>query len=213
MALAITTLASAVIVDDSSIVVASATSVAAGRLIRVDDEWMKVGQAYVSGTTVPVLRGQQGSAVLAHVTTANVVHGLASDFNVPPAGAAQGVTVPSQRARRVTSITATSTLTLPIAGQDLVVILNGTAAITLTVPVPTKDLDGCLLWIASNGAAAHVPTFTGGLSGAGGSYDAITINATAPILLGPFMAVNGLWQMACGPAMTGTVTNLVGGIA
>lgn len=213
MALATTTLSSAVSVDDNVIVVASATSVAAGRLVRIDDEWMQVVQSYVSGTTVGVLRGQQGSATLAHVVTANVTHGLASDFSVPPAGVSDSVTVSSQRARRMQSITATSTLVLPKSGEDLVVILNGTTIITLTIPVPTKDLDGTLLWIASNGAAAHVPTFTSGLGGAGASYDAITINATAPVLLGPFMAVNGFWQVACGPAMGGTVTNLIGSIA
>jgi hypothetical protein len=70
-------------------------------------------------------------------------------------------------------------LTLPPAGSDLVVILNGTAAITLTVPVPTKDMDGTELTIVSNGAAAHVPTFTGGVGAAGSSYDAFTFNSTS----------------------------------
>src|SRR5438094_6161812 len=62
MALATTTLSSACAQGDVSIVVASATSVAAGRLIVIDQEEMQVAQSYSSGTTVPVLRGRDGSA-------------------------------------------------------------------------------------------------------------------------------------------------------
>lgn len=212
MALATTTLSSAVTVDANSIVVASATSMAAGRLIRVDSEWMKVNQSYTSGTTVGVLRGQEGSAVLAHNTTANVTHGLASDFSAPPLGVSLAATVPATRSRRTVSITATSTLALPSAGEDLLVILNGTSVITLTIPVPTKDLDGTELTIAGNGAAAHVLTFTGGLSGAGTSYDVITVNATAPIAV-KVVAVNGLWTSIIATPMAGTVTNITGTVA
>lgn len=199
-------------VTDNSIVVASATSVAAGRLIRIDSEWMKVNQSYTSGTTVGVLRGQEGSAVLAHNTTANVTHGLAADFSAPPLGVSAAATVPATRARRTVSITATSTLALPSAGEDLFVILNGTSVITLTVPVPTKDLDGTELTIVGNGAAAHVLTFTGGLSGAGTSYDVITVNATAPIAV-KVVAVNGLWTSIIATPMAGTVTNITGTVA
>ena len=213
MALATTTLSSAVAIDDNSIVVASATSVSAGRLIRIDDEWMKVGQSYASGTTVPVLRGQNGSITAAHVVTANVTHGTASDFSASPGGSYGAQVLPQQRATKLYSITATSTLSLPAAGEDARVILNGTSVIALTVPVPTKDLDGCLLYIAGNGAAAHTVTFTGGLSGASTSYDVITVNATAPVLLGPFMAVNGLWQAAVAVPMAGTVTNITATVA
>lgn len=212
MALATTTLSSAVAVNDNTIVVASATSMAAGRLLRIDDEWMQVVSSYVSGTTVPVLRGQQGSSVVAHNTTANVTHGLPSDFSVAPSGTPNAAVVPSQRAKRVVSITASSTLALPNAGEDLTVILNGTSVITLTIPVPTKDLDGCELVVVGNGAAAHLITFTGGLSGAGANYDVITVNATAPIAVRA-VACNGLWVTFAGPAFSGTVTNITGGIA
>ncbi|PYQ83519.1 MAG: hypothetical protein DMG02_33580, partial [Acidobacteria bacterium] len=85
MALATTTLSSACAQGDVSIVVASATSVAAGRLIVIDQEEMQVAQSYSSGTTVPVLRGRDGSAQVAHKATANVTHGLASDFASPAA--------------------------------------------------------------------------------------------------------------------------------
>ena len=213
MALATTTLSSACAAGDYEIVVASATSFAAGRLVRIDDEWMQVRQDYSSGTTIPVLRGRNGSVVVAHVITANVTHGLASDFSDSPSGAGEAITVPSQLATRKISITATGSLSLPKSGEDLRVILNGTSVIALTVPVPTKDLDGCLLYIAGNGVAAHTVTFTGGLSGAGASYDVITVNASAPVCLGPFMAVNGKWQAAVAVPMAGTVTNITATVA
>ena len=210
MAFATTTLTSAVAVTDVTIVVASATSMSAGRLVLVDQEMMKVGQSYVSGLTVPVLRGIDGTATLAHKVTANVTHGLASDFAVPSPQTV--VTYPSSRAVVIQSITATSTLTLPLAGTDVRVILNGTSVITLTIPVPTKDMDGCLLTIVGNGAAAHVLTFTGGLSGAGTSYDVVTVNATAPIAM-QAMACNGLWMSFTAVPIAGTVTNITGTVA
>lgn len=210
MALATTTLSSAVAQLDTTIVVASATSVAAGRLVLVDQELMQVAQSYVSGTTIPVLRGRDGSAQVAHKVTANVTHGLASDFANP--GAQGEATYLTQRPTLLTSITATSTLTLPPAGCDLRVILNGTAAITLTIPVPTKDMDGCMLTIISNGAAAHIPTFTGGVGGAGANYDAFTYNSTGTVALIVF-AANGVWVMPAAPAITGTVTNITAGVA
>ena len=212
MAKASTTLASAVAIDDNSIVVAAATSVAAGRLVRIDDEWMQVAQSYVTAaTTVPVLRGQQGTAVVAHVTGALVTHGLASDFSAPPSGTAGSVTLPSQRARRTVSISATTaTMDLPLIGEDLFVVLNGGSVITLTVPVPTKDLDGCIVYFASTDSTGiqHVVTFTGGIAGAGGNYDTWTNNSTAPAAF-QVIACNGLWL---GLVPTGTLTNIAGAI-
>lgn len=210
MALATTTLSAAVAQGDKSITVASATSMAAGRLIIVDQEVMQVTQDYVSGTTVTVLRGRDGSVQTAHKSGANLTHGLASDFATPSAQTT--VTYPTVRPTIVTSISATSSLTLPAAGSDMRVILNGTSVITLTVPVPTKDMDGTMLTILGNGSAAHVVTFTGGVGGAGTSYDAFTVNATGPVAFVVF-AANGTWQMITAPAVTGTVTNIVAGVA
>ena len=210
MALATTTLSTAAGATDTSIVVASATSVAAGRVVVIDQEEMQVAQSYVSGTTVPVLRGREGTASVAHKVTANVTHGLASDFAQP--SNQTSLNFATQRPTLIQSYSATGTMVLPPAGCDLRVILNGTSVITLTVPVPTKDLDGCLLIITQNGAAAHATTFTGGLSGAGTSYDVVTSNATAPTSV-VAIAANGLWNAICAPAMGGTVTNLVGSVA
>lgn len=210
MALATTTLSSAVSVTDNSIVLASATSIAIGRLVLIDQEIMQVAQSWVSGTTVPVLRGREGSTTAAHKTTANVTHGAATDFaNASPT---TEVVYQPQRATVIQSITATSTLVLPAGGTDLRLLLNGTSVITLTIPVPTKDMDGCRLTIIANGAAAHLLTFTGGMGGAGGSYDVVTLNGTAPCAM-EAIAANGLWMPIFAPAMGGTVTNLIGSIA
>lgn len=210
MALATTTLSSAVSITDNSIVLASATSIAVGRLILIDQEIMQVAQSWVSGTTVPVLRGREGSTTAAHKTTANVTHGAATDFS--NASPTTEIVYQPQRATLIQSITATSTLTLPAGGTDLRLILNGTSVIALTVPVPTKDMDMCKLTIVGNGVAAHTVTFTGGLSGAGSSYDVFTTNSSAPVCIEAY-ACNGVWVTPTTPAWTGTVTNLVGGIA
>lgn len=211
MALVRTTLASAVATTDKSIVVASATGFTSGFRIEIDDEVMEVTKSYVSGVTIPVLRGLDGSVVAAHVTTAGVVCGITSDY---PANSAQTDVLKPLRgkSKRVVSITATSSLTLPPDGADLFVILNGTSVITLTVPVPTKDMDGCELTICANGAAAHVLTFTGGLSGAGASYDVLTVNATAPIAF-KAIACNSLWNSLVAIPAAGTVTNVTGTLA
>jgi hypothetical protein len=210
MALATTTLSSAVAVDDTSVVVASATSFDAGRLVLVDQEVMQVAQNYTSGTTVDVLRGMNGTATKAHVVTSNVSHGDATDFSTPAAQEIIGYQ--ASRATVISSITATGTLTLPKAGTDARVILNGTSVIALTVPVPTKDMDGTLLTIVGNGVAAHTLTFTGGLSGAGTSYDVITTNSAAPIAF-TAIACNGLWNSFVSTPMAGTVTNITGTVA
>lgn len=212
MALVRTTLSSAVAASDTSVVVASATGFAAGYVFRIDGEDFKVGKTYLSGTTIPCLRGQNGTAVSAHVSGAGVVAGTGSDWSVP--SPQTDVQYPiAGRARSVTSYSATGAISLPTPGADAVAILNGTSVLAMTVAAPGKDVEGSLLWIASNGAAAHTVTFTGGLSGASTSYDVLTVNATAPVLLGPFMAVNSLWQAAVTVPMSGTVTNITAALA
>jgi hypothetical protein len=194
MALATTTLSSAVGVNDNSIVVASATSFAAGRLVRVDDEWMKVASNYSSGTTIPVLRGQQGSAVLAHVSSANVVHGLASDFSAAPIQAPVGVTIPAQRARRVTSYSAAGAISLPNAGEDAVAVIIGTSNLAMTLADPTKDLDGCVLTVIANGKAAHTLTLSSGIGNGGSSFDVGTFSSSLQTGC-QLMACNGFWVL------------------
>lgn len=213
MALARTTLSSACSTSDTSITVASATGIAAGYFGKIDGEVVRVAGAYVSGsTTVPLIRAQDGTTVEAHASGAGFVVGTAQDWSTPAPQTVDQYPI-AGKALTVTSYSASGAITLPRAGTDVVAQLNGTTILAMTVAAPTKDLDGSLLYIASNGAAAHTVTFTGGLSGAGSSYDVITVNATAPVLLGPFMAVNSLWQAAVAVPMAGTVTNVTATVA
>lgn len=210
MALATTTLSSACAASDTSIVVASATSVAAGRLVLIDDEFMQVTKGYSSGTTVPVTRGLQGTVLRAHPATANVTHGEPSDFPDAPVQNAP-VTLPYIRTTRVVSYSSAGAITLPRAGEDLRVILNGTTGSAMTLAAPTRDLDGCILTIVANGnTSSNTVTITAGVGGAGGSYDVITFNANGQAAV-QLIACNADW-CALGP-WGGTLTNIVATVA
>jgi hypothetical protein len=209
MALATTTLGAAITASAGELTVASATSIAAGRFLLIGREMMQVTKGYVAAsTTVPVLRGVGGTAARAHAITATVTHGAPDDFQTP--GAQAVTTQPTVRPWKTESFTGTpNTFVLPAGGENVHVILNSTTADTFTVPVPTADMNGTFLLISSNGVAQHLLTFTGGLSGAGASYDVITINATAPASF-LFVAVDSLWHSVCGAAVGGTTTNIAG---
>lgn len=202
MAINKTTLSAAVAVNDTSIVVASATGLAINAVIRVDQEIMKVAQAWSSGTTVPVLRGQDGSATAAHKASANVIIELASDL----AGPAPLTTVqfPTVRARQVVSYSASGAIAIPAPGSDTVVTLNGTGALAMTLANPTTDMDGDILYIVANGKAAHTVTYSAGVGNGGGTMDVGTYNATEQTGCA-LMAVGGFWVLwANGIGSSGT---------
>lgn len=217
MSLTNTTLASGCAASDTVIVVASSTGLVARGQVEIDGEIMQIIQTYTTagnGVNVPVLRGQGGTYAYAHPTGAKVRTGLASDTEWGSGVAQTVVQFPiATPARQRTSYTAAGAITLPQPGNDMVAMINGTSALAMTLADPTTAMDGSLLWIASNGAANHTITSASGFSGAGGSYDVITINATAPVLLGPFMAVNALWEMAVAVPLAGTVTNITATVA
>lgn len=205
MALATTTLSSAVSITDNTIVVASATSVQAGRIVRVDGEFMKVVQSYVSGTTVGVLRGQDGTVTAAHAASANVTHGLASDFANPPAGVQASVTNPPSVAYTTTSYSAAGAIAFG-AAQWTTAILNGTGALAMTLANPTKDQDGIILAILGNGKAAHTVTYTAGLGNAGSSYDVGTFDGSGQCSM-LLIAANAIWVPLPSP-LSGTLTSI-----
>lgn len=216
MALTNATLASACAASDSVLVLSASTGVSAGLKIECDGEVFQVASNYTTagnGVNVPVLRGQNGTYAFAHPSGAKVRIGAASDSDWGTQSPQTQTQYPNVRARTVASYSASGAITLPNPGADAVAYLNGTSVLAMTVAAPATAQDGSLLYIASNGAAAHTVTFAGGLSGAGSSYDVITVNATAPVLLGPFMAVNGLWQAAVAVPMAGTVTNVTATVA
>ena len=211
MATTATTLSAAITATSNALKIASATSVAAGRLIRINDEWMKVLPNYVTASTdVPVLRGQLGSQQLAHPSGATVTHGVAADFGDNPAQ--DSVILPFHRVTRIVSYGATGAITLPLPGEDLRVILNGTTVCAMTIADPGTELNGCELSILADGTAAHTLTFASGLGGESTSYDVLTYNSGGPVAL-KFVACGGYWHLYAGVAITGTVTNLTAGIA
>jgi len=211
MALTKTTASSAIALGDNNLVVASATGFAAGYLVKVDDENMTVASTYVSGTTIPVLRGKNGTAQVSHVSGANVVVGTASDWGNPNAAVVTAYALAGRR-RKIISYSASGAIDLPVSGEDVVAVLNGTSVLAMTVAVPTQDLDGSRLTIVANGAAAHTVTFTGGLSGASTSYDVVTFNGTGPVAI-EALACNALWMAIVNVPMAGTVTAITATVA
>lgn len=211
MALVKTTASAAIALGDNKLTVASATGFTAGYLIKVDDEEMVVASTYTSGTTIPVLRGKNGSAQVAHPTGVNVVVGVASDWANPSATVITAYPL-SARRQRVVSYSAAGAIELPSAGEDMVAILNGTSVLAMTVAVPGQDNDGSRLTIVANGAAAHTVTFSGGLSGAGSSYDVVTFNGTGPVAI-EAIACNAKWNALVNVPMAGTVTNITATVA
>lgn len=217
MALVNPTLASAFGVSDTVMVVSASTGITARAKVELDGELLQVSGGYsaaVQGVNVPVLRGRNGTYAAAHPSGAKVRIGQASDAEwgtqAPQTVTQFPIATP---ARMRTSYSASGAITLPTPGNDMVAMLNGTSVLAMTIADPATAADASLLWIASNGVAAHTLTFASGLSGAGGSYDVITVNAGAPVLVGPFMAVNGKWQCAASIPIAGTVTNVTAALA
>ncbi len=204
MALNTTTLSNAAGINDKSIVVASATGAVAGALVTIDRETMQITKEYVSGTTLPVIRAQDGSQPTAHPATANVQIFLGTDAPLDAPGG-PATAFPTQPARVYRSYSAAGAIALPTQGQDMIAVLNGTGALAMTLANPTKDMDGCWLLILGNGKAAHTLTYTAGLGNGGANLDVNTWAAGAQIAL-LLIAANGIWVPL--GVMAGTLTNI-----
>lgn len=212
MAVTTTTLAAACAATDIQISVTSAAGFAANQFVLIDQEWMKITNSYNgTDTIIKVLRGQNGSVVAAHAITANVVTDAISQVASSDwANAAASVTTSyplSGKARVITSYTADGAITLPTAGTDQIAVLNGTTQWDMTLAVPTKDMDGTLLWIVSNGKAAHTVTVAGGLGAASTGYTVATYT-TGSLQSLALMAINGSWVQAQSQ-FSGTLTNIL----
>lgn len=206
MALVRTTASAAIGISDTSIVVASATGFSAGYYIRVDQEIMRVGQGYLSGTTIPVTRGQDGTLNQAHPITSGVIVGIGSDWTGP--GPQLAVTYPiAGRARQIVSYTTAGAIALPADGTDQVAILNSTVALAMTLAIPGVELDGSVLTIIGNGKAAHTVTVAGGIGAASTGYTVATFITGSQQSL-QFMAANAVW-VQLPSLMSGTLTNLL----
>lgn len=202
MALNTTTLSAACAATDNSILVAAATGAAPGGFVLIDGELMKIMQTYTTGTTIPVLRGRDGTLTGAHPVTANVTIFLGSDTSQLAPQAPTGFPY-SGRVRTVASYSANGVIANPTVGTDALAILNGTAALAMTIASTTKDSDGSILIIAGNGKAAHTVTYTTtGFGGVGGTADVLTFSATQAQAV-QMIAANGVWNLL-GPLATAT---------
>lgn len=206
MALTTTTLAAACAADATKLTVASATGIAQGDIIKIDDEVMKVTKGYVVGATiVPVLRGQSGTVPVAHPSGANLTHDTPAGFGDPGAQVVPSYPL-AGRARTMTSYSAAGAIALPTPGTDAVAILNGTSTIAMTLANPSKDQDGDILTIIGNGKSASTVTYTAGLGNAGSGYDVLTLQNAGQVAC-MLMACNGVWVLLGAP-FTGTTTAL-----
>lgn len=191
MALTTTTNSAAIGQQDTSITVASATSMQANMLIRINGEWMQISKNYVSGTNIPVQRGLDGSVQSAHGVTSNVTFGVASDFAIlpPAAGVADAVTVPAQPALPIKAYGAAGAIDV----RQHIAIINGTSALAMTLVSPTKDMDGQMCFVISNGKANHTLTYTTtGFGAIGATADVLTFHATMQQAV-LYIAAGGTW--------------------
>jgi len=203
MALVRTTASTAIAATDKSITVASATGFAAGYFVRMDEEIAKVAASYTSGTIIPLIRGIDGTRVVAHAITCSVVCGTGADWSNPEAQTVDSFLI-AGRARSVTSYTADGAITHPVAGSDAVAILNGTTQWDMTLAVPGKDLDGSVLIIVGNGKAAHTVTVTGGIGAASTGYTVLTFDTGGQCAV-QLIAANEVWVPLPSP-LSGTLT-------
>lgn len=193
--------------DASKLTVASATGIAQGDIIKVDEETMQVTKGYVVGATiVPVLRGQTGGVAVAHPSGANLSHDTPAGFGDPAAQVVVSYPL-AGRARTMTSYTAAGAIALPSPGTDVQAILNGTSAIAMTLANPSKDQDGDELVIMGNGKSASTVTYTAGFGNAGSGYDVITMQTGGQTGF-TLRACNGIWVIIGAPPITGTTTAL-----
>lgn len=205
MALTRTTLASACAAGDTTIVVAAATGIVAGVIVKIDGELMLVTSGYVAASVqVPVIRAQQATYASAHPSGAGVVLGAASDVAWSTPAPETVTQYPMVRARLVRSYTADGAIDLPTPGSDMVAILNGTSQWDMTLANPSVDQDGDLLYIIGNGKAAHTVTYTAGLGNASTGYTVMTFDTLGQGMLA-LMAANGIW-VPCPSPLSGTLT-------
>lgn len=199
MAFTLATLSAGVGSNDTTILISSLTGLAAGNLIGIDKEVFKVISVPSAATVpVPVLRGQEGTAQVAHPISAQVKIGatptnlVQGDWTQPAAGAPSSAVLGGAPSRDVKSYSVAGAITLPSIGNDMIAILNGTTLLAMTLANPSTAQDGSRLVIAGNGKAAHTVTYTAGLGNVGATADVLTFSATQAQSIELF-ACGGFW--------------------
>lgn len=173
MALTATTLAGALSATGVRANLTSATSVAVGSLLKIDDEFCRV-QA-LSGTWVTLQRGINGTAAVAHNALAPAIHSTdGADFSA--------VVAP-----RVYSYSVDGALTVA-PGIHL---LTKAGVNAMTLANPATDQDGLTMTIVSTTANAHTVTLATGYLGTSAS-DVLTFNNVVGHSV-TLVAAKGVW--------------------
>lgn len=182
MAYTATTVSAAVAVNDTSIVVASATNFAAGNRLLIDQEEMQVAKNYTTGTTIPVLRGRNGTATAAHASGAGIVNGIgAADF-VSPADEQQLVSPPRQRnllnsQDAVASGATGSTATALSSVTPAVVAITGAASSGVGIPTGAAIPGAAYIFYNGTTGAVSIYAVGGTINGTTGTT-AFSLTAT-----------------------------------
>lgn len=186
MALTATTLSSAKAMNDTAIVLTSATGVANKMLALVDLEWMRITSVELA-PRVGVVPGYSGTPAGPHGVLAPVIFGVTSDF--VSVGLNPGFAPWSQSFGVSGAITGPSGTGVPT--QDTIIYLTKATAGAYTLAAPAADQKN-RIWFVSTTAAAHTITYSAGFYGSGTGSDVATFPAT---INGVFtiMAQGGTW--------------------
>jgi hypothetical protein len=193
MALTSTSLSGAIAIDATRAVVASATSLAAGSLCKIDDEYCLVQS--ISGTAVTLMRGINGSVQCAHNTGAPFVHSTSwEDFSAA---------IPAPRQYSYTSAGALT----PAPGLHIIGVGAG-GAVAYTLANPPADQPGMLMHIVSVTAQAHTVDLATGYGGSDAT-DIFTMSGAVGDSI-TLMSRNGVWShVATGLVAADTVASTV----
>lgn len=196
MALTTTTAASAILATDAVVNVTSATGFTVGNFLRVDTEMMRVTVVPATGTLIGVIRGIDGTAVVAHNILAIMTTGLFSDLQ--PVAQGKFVTFPADETQQVT-YSVTGAIAVPT--QNTQVFLNKAGVAAMTLAAPAKGQDGLILTITSTTAQAHTVTATALYSTGTASVNLATFaaNKGSGMVL---MAAGGLWSVMSATGIT-----------
>lgn len=156
MALAETTLSLAKAANQTFLSIATTTGMVRGKMMMIDNELYRVSSD-AAGTSVPVLCGQDGTAVAAHIAGAQVFWGDPADFPSAPTG--EEVQIPySPTVTHVTYTTSTGgTVTgIPISKQGVFITLLGTVTTAQSIADPTYAQEGQVVTIQAGAAQAYL---------------------------------------------------------
>ncbi len=198
MALASTTLSGAKAINQTALAVTTTTGMVRGKMVRVDNEFFRM-TADASGTNVPVLCGQEGSAQTTHVAGAVVQWGDPSDFATSPAGTATPVPVAPVVVHQTVTTATGGTIVLPNSSQGVFLTVLGTVTTAQTLTDPTYAQEGQEVTIQAGAAHAYIVQAVDSVGVASDiSFSGDQDIATFGGAIGDdfkIKAVNGAWQV------------------